>query len=226
MDRCLSRGYLICFLPIVLIHVCGLKKEGKPMKLIVGLGNPGEKYEGTRHNVGFMVLDKLAHEIGKENLLWKSDTKHHALIATTGDLMLVKPTTFMNDSGNAVASLLSYYKALPEDVILIHDDMDLPLGKIRIRSAGGTAGHHGVESVLEAIKTVKVVRVRLGIGKEGESETKKGSKAAKHHAVIAFVLSRFTKSEAGPLRHLVDKGANAVRMILTEGIDVAMNRIH
>lgn len=178
------------------------------MKLIVGLGNPGESYDGTRHNIGFMVVDKLAHELGNQ-VKWTEDRKKKVMTARAGEVLLVKPQTFMNASGLAVKKLVDFYKLTPDDVWVIHDDLDLPLGKIRIREKGASAGHNGVANIITHLGTDAFVRFRLGIGR-GKN-------------VIDFVLSRFTQSEAGEMRKLIKYGAEAVRMALGEGTDKAMN---
>jgi PTH1 family peptidyl-tRNA hydrolase len=196
------------------------------MKLIVGLGNPGEKYKDTRHNVGFLVVDKLAHELGSSETKWSLSEKHKAEIAKTGDLILVKPQTFMNASGASVAALVSYYHLKPSDVWVIHDDLDLPLGKIRIRVGGASAGHHGVDSIIEALKTDTFTRFRLGIGPGKEAIEKNSDQHLHRRNVIDFVLSRFTQSEAGELKHIVKHGAEAVRTALMDGMDKAMNRFN
>lgn len=196
------------------------------MKLIAGLGNPGGQYEDTRHNIGYMVVDKLAREIGRETLRWQEDAKRQAMVAKVGGVVLVKPVTFMNHSGIAVSLVASFYKIKPDDVWVIHDDIDLPLGKIRIRKGGGTAGHNGVESILKELGTDSFLRFRLGIGR-GREDIKRGTNQNMHHrAVIDFVLSRFTRSEAGSLRKLIKYGVEAVRTTLEEGLDKTMNRFN
>lgn len=196
------------------------------MKLIVGLGNPGEQYEDTRHNIGYMVVDKLAREIGREALEWKKDEKRQVILAKVGDVILAKPVTFMNNSGIAVANVAGLYKIKAEDIWVVHDDIDLPLGKIRIRKGGGTAGHNGVESILKHVGSDVFLRFRLGIGRGREDIKKSTDQNLHHRSVIAFVLSRFTRSEAGSLKHLVKHGHEAIRIALTEGIDKAMNRFN
>lgn len=186
------------------------------MKLIVGLGNPGGQYEDTRHNIGYMVVDKLAREIGRDTLSWQQDTKRQALIAKVGDVVLVKPVTFMNHSGIAVSQVANLYKIKPEDMWVIHDDIDLPLGKIRIRKGGGTGGHHGVDSIIKEVGIDTFFRFRLGIGRGQEDK----------RSVVDFVLSRFTRSEAGSLKKLIKYGVEAVRIALTDGMDRAMNRFN
>ena len=196
------------------------------MKCIVGLGNPGEKYKDTRHNVGFLVVEKLAHELGAGDLSWQQEKKWNALVAKTGDILLVKPLTFMNESGLSVSAICSFHKLKPSDVWVIHDDMDLPIGKIRIRMGGGAAGHHGVESVMNALSTDAFTRFRLGIGRGKDDIHQSTDHNMRRRNVIDFVLSRFTQREAGDLKHLVKHGTQAVRIALTDGLDKAMNRFN
>jgi len=196
------------------------------MKLIVGLGNPGDQYTDTRHNIGYMVVDHLSHELGQQVAVWQKDTKNKAMVVRVGDVLLVKPLTYMNNSGVAVKSLVDFYKLKPVDVWVIHDDIDLPLGKIRIRQKGGTAGHNGVASILELLASDQFVRFRMGIGRGKESTGPNENKNLSHRSVIAFVLSRFKQSEAGSLKHLVKHGSEAIRIALTDGIDKAMNRFN
>jgi len=197
------------------------------MKLIIGLGNPGREYKDTRHNIGFMVIDKiekeLAHGVPPS---WQMDEKKNVLTVKIGDVMLAKPQTFMNKSGFAVKALMDYYKLTPADVWIIHDDMDLPLGKIKIRAKGSSAGHNGVQSIIDQLKTDAFVRFRLGIGKELDPTGQGDDKPMRHRNVISYVLSRFRESEAGTFKHLIKHGTDAVQMALTKGIDTAMNRFN
>lgn len=196
------------------------------MKLIVGLGNPGREYESTRHNIGFMVVDKLARELGTEAPVWQGDAKKNVLTARIGGVVLVKPLTFMNKSGFAVRAVMDFYKLTPADVWVIHDDIDLPLGKIKIREKGSSAGHNGVESIIRELGTDAFVRFRLGIGKGVDTTGPSENKNMHHRSVISFVLSRFRQSEAGTLKHLVKHGAAAVQMAILKGLDRAMNRFN
>ncbi len=196
------------------------------MKLIVGLGNPGGKYASTRHNIGFMVVDKLAHELTIGTVTWKEDEKHKALLYKKGDILFVKPLTFMNNSGIAVQSIMNFYKLSVSDLWVVHDDIDLTMGKIRIREKGGTGGHHGIESIVTSLKTDVFVRFRLGIGRGKETIAGTKDKNLHHQAVIDFVLSRFRRSEAGQMKHLVKHATDAVRMALLDGLDKAQNRYH
>ncbi len=196
------------------------------MKLVVGLGNPGREYENTRHNVGFLVVDHLARELGIGPVVWENSQKHKALITKIGDVLLVKPITFVNQSGLAVKSLVAFYKLKPTDVWVIHDDIDLPLGKIRIREKGGSAGHNGVASIMNNLKSDQFVRFRLGIGRGMESTGRSQHKNLHRRAVIAFVLSKFGRGEAGTFKHIIKRGTEAVRLALIEGLDHAMNRFN
>lgn len=196
------------------------------MKLIVGLGNPGEKYASTRHNIGFMVIDHLSRELGIAAATWAEEEKHQALVARFGDVLLIKPLTFVNNSGASVKGLVNFYKLNPSDVWVIHDDLDLPLGKIRIRQKGGTAGHNGVASIINALKSDAFVRFRLGTGLGKKARKGNTDKNLHRRWVIAFVLSHFQQREAGEFKHLVKSGTEAVRIALTEGLDKAMNRFN
>lgn len=196
------------------------------MKLIVGLGNPGPEYEYTRHNIGFMVADRLANELVQGPVNWQRDDKKNVLTIKSGDILLAKPITFMNKSGFAVKALVDYYKLAPDDVWVIHDDMDLPLGKIRIRRGGSSAGHNGVTSIIQQLKTDDFLRFRMGIGRGKESTGKQTDKNLHHRSVISFVLSRFRRGEIGELRKLVKYGSEAVNLTLTQGIERAMNRFN
>jgi peptidyl-tRNA hydrolase, PTH1 family len=196
------------------------------MKLIVGLGNPGGEYESSRHNIGFMVVDKLSKELSTEKVNFSLDQKHNAFVAKIGDIYLVKPQTFMNNSGQAVRGLLDYYKLSASDLWVIHDDIDLPLGKIRIREHGASGGHNGVDSVIKAVATDQFVRFRLGTGRGKEILEDSMEKRSKHKLVIEYVLSRFHLSEAGSFKHLIKNGVEAVRIALNDGIDKAMNRFN
>jgi len=196
------------------------------MKLIVGLGNPGEKYKDTRHNVGFMVVDKLAHELGGTDIHWEEKLKHSASIAKTGEVVLVKPLTYMNASGVAVKSVAGFYHVQPKDIWVVHDDLDLPLGKIRIRIGGASAGHHGIDSIIRALGSDRFVRIRLGIGKGKSGSGIVADRKLHQSSVVRFVLSRFGRSEGGELKHLVAHGVEAARVAIFKGVDRAMNRFN
>lgn len=210
------------------------------MKLIVGLGNPGEKYAKVRHNLGFMVVDewvkrldvggrKLENEVGN----WKLENKFKSYILrfaqNDSQLILAKPQTFMNNSGMAVSLLTTYYKLLASrsepstDLIVIHDDLDLPLGKIKVRLGGAAAGHHGVESIISGLGTDKFIRIRLGIGnlKTQSSEHKKV-----HVSAEKFVLEPFIHSEKSQVKHMIKQALKALEILLDRGLVEAQNQFN
>lgn len=190
------------------------------MKLVIGLGNPGDKYKGVRHNLGFEVAEKYVLSI-KYQVSWEYQEKFKSEIARVGDLIFVKPRTYMNNSGLAVRLLTTYYKLPTTDVIIIHDDLDLPLGKIKVRMGGAAAGHHGVESVISALGTDQFIRVRLGIGnlKTQSSEHKKA-----HISAEKFVLEPFIHSEKAPVKHMIKQSIKALEALLEKGLTVAQNQ--
>ena len=208
------------------------------MKLIVGLGNPGEKYEKTRHNLGFMVVEKFLKDFKSvENTTWENSTKFKSEISQIewqpkhGNLekvTLVKPKTYMNNSGLAVKIIADFYKISPDHVWIVHDDIDLPLGNLKIRFGGASAGHHGVESVMEHLGTDKFWRFRMGVGVQSSKFTHSASSGQKSKLknVEDFVLSDFTGSECGKLKHLIKRGVQAIENSLEEGLEAAMNRFN
>lgn len=203
------------------------------MKLIVGLGNPGEKYEKTRHNLGFMVVEQFLKDfepVGQT--VWTNEAKFKADIATFdwqpkhGQLekvVVVKPKTYMNNSGLSVQLLSSNLSALTSNIWIIHDDIDLPLGAMRIRLGGASAGHHGVESIIKTLGDDKFWRFRMGIGVRSE---KLAVSSHKLRAVDDYVLGGFKGSEWGKARELIKRGAKAIEMGLEDGLDAAMNRFN
>ena len=182
------------------------------MKVIVGLGNPGREYAQTKHNVGFMLVDALADKLGIFN--WQE--KFHALIAEgrlgTEKILLVKPQTYMNDSGRAVGPLMNWYKLPPEDLIVAHDDMDIPAGTIRIRKKGSAGGHNGIKSVLAHLGDEHFSRVRIGIGRPLPGWT-----------VINHVLAPFQEEDVPKIKEAIQYLLPAVECIVTEDTDKAMN---
>lgn len=200
------------------------------MKLIVGLGNPGTKYESTRHNVGFMVLDHLLKDIApvkKSN--WLKEEKLKAEIymfdsePKNGDrekVILARPLTYMNNSGMAVGLIAKYYKVKPEDIWVVYDELDLPLGSMKIRQGGGAAGHHGIESIMASLGTEKFWRFRLGIGL---SKNKEGMDK-QHLDVPEYVLKGFRGVEASKARTMMKRGSKALSAALEKGIESAQNQ--
>jgi peptidyl-tRNA hydrolase, PTH1 family len=189
------------------------------MHLIVGLGNPGDKFINTRHNLGFEVADSLKRKLDLPE--FTEEKKFKALVTKNSELILIKPLTFMNLSGLAVEAVAKFYKINPEDVIIIHDELDLPLGHIKIRMGGSDAGHHGVESVIKMLGTEKFIRVRLGI-----SIWHAISGEHKHASFNAekFVVESFLDNEKSKVKALVKKAVKAVEAILEKGLEKAQNQ--
>jgi len=193
------------------------------MKLIVGLGNPGEKYENTRHNVGFVALDHLLQKFEKaKNTFWTEDKKFKSLIKEVDfegeKVVLMKPTTFMNESGKAVAGYAKYFKIEPKDICVIHDELDIPLGKIKIRFGGGSAGNNGVTSIIDHVGTDQFLRIRMGIGKS--------QRAHSDHNTSDYVLGVFDASEKRKVKTMVNQAIKDVMLILSHGIDLYMSKYH
>lgn len=195
------------------------------MILIVGLGNPGPKYENSRHNLGFTVLDKLAKELlPLEKTKWQSDKQAEALVLQLSpDVLLAKPQTFMNASGSTVNFLASRFRLPASDIWVVHDDVDLPLGKIKIRFGGASAGHHGVESIIKKLGSDQFFRFRLGIGRpiRVSQEKKRGEKAVEN-----YVLEDFDQNEAGEVKQMIKKTAKALAIALKDGPEKAMNQFN
>lgn len=164
------------------------------MKLIVGLGNPGEKYKNTRHNFGWLMLDELYRKLAVFGP-WKKSVKFKGEVARSEDkkTLLLKPRTFMNESGQSVAAVMDFYKIKPADLVLIHDDLDIPVGEFKLQANRGAAGHHGVESVIASLGTKNFTRLRLGIKPIGLQ--KNGSD---------FVLDKFTKAENEAIKRMFE----------------------
>lgn len=182
------------------------------IRLIVGLGNPGRKYEKTRHNVGFMVVDELLrklriHEHSEECL------SHLYRVRVGGrEVLLAKPQTYMNNSGLAVANLLEEYRMEAGEMLVVHDDLDLPLGRLRLRTEGGSGGHHGIESIVREIKTEKFPRLRVGIGRPGE-----------RNRVVDYVLSPFSEEETPLLARVLGRAGECLHRCLELSVEESMN---
>lgn len=200
------------------------------MKLIVGLGNPGEKYEKTRHNLGFMVVEKFLKdfELAKDTS-WENSTKFKSDIVqiewqpkrgALEKVVLVKPKTYMNNSGLAIKIVADFYKISPDHIWVIHDDIDLPLGSMKIRFGGASAGHHGVESTMEHLSSDKFWRFRMGVGEKRELND------SRMKNVDDFVLGTFTAAEKGKLKDLIKRGVKAIEDSLEDGMEAAMNRFN
>lgn len=197
------------------------------MKLIIGLGNPGEKYLKTRHNLGFMVVEELAKREKGKGESWKLEKKFKSEICTftlnAFPFTLVKPQTFMNNSGMAVKAIVDYYKIPLEDVIVVYDELDLPFGKIKVRLGGSAAGHHGVESIMEYLKDDKFVRVRLGIG---NLKTQSAEHKGEHINVDHFVTEEFNSNEKSKVKHMTKEAIRALGLLLEKGLIESQNQFN
>ncbi len=185
------------------------------LKLIAGLGNPGAEYARTRHNVGFWLVDELARRCGGA---FRLEPRHQAELARVrigaADLWLVKPMTYMNASGGAVGSVAHFYKIAPEEILVAYDELDFPPGKARLKHGGGTAGHNGVQDIVDRLGE-SFWRLRIGIGRPG----------AKGEG-IDRVLSRPTAEEERLIRATIEAGADAIAVMFAQGAQFAMNRLH
>ena len=178
------------------------------IRLVAGLGNPGPEYRETRHNIGFMVLDRFATDLG---LNWEKFSKADAVVSKSGELLLAKPLAFMNRSGFPLLAVAQFYKIEPTEMLIVFDDFALPIGRLRIRPDGGTGGHNGLESIIVQFGTDKIPRLRIGIGgapTEGASD---------------YVLGRFFEEEIPLVRLAIDRAVEAVKCAIDKGLVSAMN---
>jgi peptidyl-tRNA hydrolase, PTH1 family len=183
------------------------------MKLVSGLGNPGDRYRGTRHNIGFMVADRVAERLG----CGSGQAKFSGIIYDCHGnqrVTILEPQTFMNRSGNSVGQALQWFKLELDELLVIYDDLDLPFGEIRLRRKGSPAGHNGLSSIIQQVGSQDVPRLRVGIGRPSHGET------------VSYVLSRFSKEEEQELPTVVDHAADAVISWIEDGIDDAMRRFN
>ena len=195
-----------------------LFRRGEPAStldlLVVGLGNPGREYERTRHNVGWLVVDELARRL--EGRWREKFSGRLAEVRVDGlRLALLKPETFMNDSGRSVAAAARFFKVEPESLLVVHDDVDLEAGRLQARSGGGLAGHNGLRSLAQALGTQDFLRLRIGVGRPGRGDPR---------SVADYVLSPFaTEEDVGAL---VSRGADAVEMVAREGVEATQQRFN
>ncbi|MDR0294126.1 MAG: aminoacyl-tRNA hydrolase [Oscillospiraceae bacterium] len=180
--------------------------------LITGLGNPGGRYDNTRHNAGFWVLDELARRRGVKI----RKIKFHAVYAAAGNILLLKPQTFMNLSGRAVRDAAAFYKLPPGRIIVVHDEAALPPGRLRLRASGSDGGHNGLKDILYHLQSDRFLRVKIGVGGPPDPETD----------LAGWVLAQISEGDRKILDEAVPRAADAVECILREGIEAAMNRFN
>lgn len=185
------------------------------MKLIAGLGNPGTEYDDTPHNVGFAVVDQLAHHLEAS---WKRSWRFKARVAQTHlanhKLILTKPQTYMNLSGSSVAPLLRYHRGTAANLVVVLDDADLPLGTLRIRPGGGSGGHRGLASIITALATQDFPRIRLGVGRHAQAD------------LVNHVLGKFTPQQHSLVQLMVETTIKAVECLTIKGLNEAMNQFN
>ena len=182
-----------------------------PIRIIVGLGNPGRDYAETRHNVGFMVLDRLARRFGAE---WKPDKARKGELAAGPGVLLIKPQTFMNCSGECVGPIMRYYKFDPSQVLVIYDDISFPVGTMRLRAGGSAGGHNGMKSLIAHLGGEKFPRLRVGIGAPGQKE------------MVGHVLGKFAPDERPLLEECLARAEEATVMMMKEGFQAAANKFN
>ncbi len=192
-------------------------------RLVLGLGNPGPRYAGTRHNLGFRVVDVLAERLGAAVDRLECNALVGAAPAASGSVLLAKPLTFMNRSGHAARCLAECHGAGPAGMLVVYDEVGLPLGRLRLRAAGGPGGHRGMGSVIAALRTEEVPRLRLGIAPEGVGPAGEGLAAS---GLADWVLAPFEPAEAAAAEAMVERAADACRAWLDEGIEAAMTRFN
>jgi PTH1 family peptidyl-tRNA hydrolase len=189
--------------------------SGHPLKIVVGLGNPGAEYARTRHNAGFWLVDELARRHGGT---FRSEGKHQAELARVRigpeDIWLVKPMSFMNRSGGPVSSVLGFYKLTPAQMLVAHDEIDLPSGTVRLKEAGGHGGHNGLRDIIAA-QGDAFWRLRIGVGHPGS-----------RNEVVDFVLTRAGSDEQRAIDETITAGADAIEEMLRSGAQIAMNKLH
>lgn len=186
------------------------------IKLIVGLGNPGERYQKTRHNAGFWLLDALAANAGEayrlENKFFASTTR---IALAYHSVHLAKPQTFMNASGRAVAALANFYQLEAENILVVHDELDLPEGSVKLKQGGGHGGHNGLRDIIKALDSKDFFRLRLGIGHPGERKE-----------VVDYVLHPPGKDGLIAIEHAIRQGINILPVLLKDGAEKAMHQLH
>lgn len=185
-----------------------MEEKAPQIRLVAGLGNPGPEYEHTRHNIGFLVVDRVAVDFRST---WEKSSKWGALLAKRGDSLLVKPMTYMNRSGQPLLMITQFYKIEPREILVVLDDLALPLGRLRLRANGGPGGHKGLESIIMQLGTEDIPRLRIGIG------------AAPREGAVDYVLSPFFEEERPLVRSTIDRAVNAVKCVIDNGLVSAMN---
>ncbi len=191
------------------------KKAGSSFEwMIVGLGNPGLQYAGTRHNAGFMAMDRITQKCGVTLNRHKHEAEFGEAVLAGHRVLLVKPQTYMNNSGRAVSALAGFYKIPPERIMILSDDISLDVGTLRVRRKGSAGGHNGIKDIIQLLGTEELVRVKIGVG----------AKPHPDYDLADWVLGKFPKDQQSALDDALDRAASAAEEIVKNGIDSAMNR--
>jgi PTH1 family peptidyl-tRNA hydrolase len=185
-----------------------VEESASQIRLIAGLGNPGPEYAATRHNIGFMVLDQLAAQFGST---WEKSSKWDALSAKCSSVLLIKPMSFMNRSGHPLFAVAQFYKIEPRRILVVLDDLALPVGRLRLRARGGSGGHNGLESIIMQFGTEEIPRLRIGIGE------------APREGSVDYVLNRFFDEEKPVVRSTIIRAVEALKCAIDKGLVSAMN---
>ena len=191
------------------------------MKLIVGLGNPGQEYANSRHNLGFQCINRFAQMQDITLKERKAKARTGSGVVASERVLLVKPSTFMNLSGNSVGPLVRYYNIHLSDLLVIHDDLDFPIGTIKLRQGGGSGGHNGIKSIIEHVGSQDFPRIRVGIGQIPDENPDESPQA---NDKVNYVLGHFTAKEKNLVPEICAQVANAIYCFIEEGIDAAMNK--
>jgi len=188
------------------------------LQLLVGLGNPGERYAGTRHNVGFMVLERMAHEAATS---FRQQGRLQGLLAEVGSgssrLRLLMPQTYMNESGRSIRAALDWFRLDPSQLLVVVDDMDLPFGRLRLRASGSAGGHNGLRSTIAHLGSQEFARLRIGIGAPAQERRER---------TVSHVLGRFSSAEQPALEEVLAEAISGIALLRSRGLEVAGNRIH
>lgn len=188
------------------------RKVGDEMKLIVGLGNPGKKYEQTRHNTGFLVIDKVAEKLNTQFNQTKFHSFYTVVVVNNEQVMLLKPQTYMNLSGEAVSAAVRFFKIKHEDILVISDDLDLPVGKIRVRASGSAGGQKGLKSIMDHLSDFNIPRLRVGIGKNPLIDT------------VDYVLGKVEPENRDLYQQSINEAAEAALLFIKGGVKEAVDR--
>jgi len=189
------------------------------MKIIAGLGNPGTQYQKTRHNIGFMAVDKVQEENNLEDFKLEKKFKAEISKGEIGQekVMLVKPQTFMNNSGQALQAIVKFYKLNSKDIIVIHDEIDLPLGKLKISSGKSSAGHNGIKSIMQHLGSEGYTRIRLGVSPNKKLPSTK---------TVKYVLQNFSLLQKRELKKVLGEMSEVIESLIKNGLEAAMNRFN